>query len=116
MTTQALADVKGLVCVDNDNYYIFYLIDVDREKISYTNQSQEAWSSTKLVKSSLTILKWKEGTIPVWTINLHREKLIMMKRESSGKSLEFQCSVRTRDETIEGHELATEEQRKRNKI
>ena len=55
MTTQALADVKGLVCVDNDNYYIFYLIDVDREKISYTNQSQEAWSSTKLVKSSLTI-------------------------------------------------------------
>ena len=115
-TTNLFADVAGLICSDKEGFNLFYLIDVEREKISYTNQLKEDWSSTKLIKSSLTTLKWKEGSIPVWTVNLHRETLGMKKNESGGINTSYQCSVHTSDDTIEGHELAKEEQRKKNKI
>lgn len=116
LVTDILADVKGLICSDKKGFNLFYLIDVDREKISYTSQLKEDWSSTKLIQSTLTGLKWKEGSIPVWTVNLHRETLGMKKNESGGINTSYQCSVHTSDDTIEGHELAKEEQRKKNKI
>jgi len=116
LATNVFADVTGLICSGKQNFNLFYLIDVDREKVSYTNQSRKGWSSTKLIESSLVYLKWKEGSIPVWTVNIHREALKMSKTESSGIKLDYQCSVNTSDETIEGHELAKEEQRKKNKI
>ena len=115
-TTNLFADVAGLICSDKEGFNLFYLIDVEREKISYTNQLKEDWSSTKLIKSSLTTLKWKEGSIPVWTVSLHRETLQMKKDESSGIISIYQCSVHDRDDTIEGHEKAKAEQRKKNKI
>lgn len=110
------ADVRGLVCSDNSGFNLFYLIDVEREKVSYTNQLQQKWSSTKFIESTLTKLRWKEGSIPVWTVNLHRQTLIMKKTESRGSNSEFQCSVHSSDETIAEHEQATEEQKKKNKI
>ena len=116
LVTDILADVKGLICSDKKGFNLFYLIDVDREKISYTSQLKEDWSSTKLIQSTLTGLKWKEGSIPVWTVNLHRETLGMKKNESGGINTSYQCSVHTSDDTIEGHELAKEEQRNKNKI
>ena len=116
LVTDTFADVKGLICSDKKGFNLFYLIDVDREKISYTSQLKEDWSSTKLIQSTLTGLKWKEGSIPVWTVNLHRETLGMKKNESGGINTSYQCSVHTSDDTIEGHELAKEEQRKKNKI
>ena len=115
-TTNLLADVAGLICSDKKGFNLFYLIDVEREKVSYTNQLKEDWSSTKLIKSSLTTLKWKEGSIPVWTVSLHRETLRMKKDESSGLVSIYQCSVHNRDDTIEGQEKAKVEQRKKNKI
>lgn len=115
-TTNLLADVAGLICSDKEGFNLFYLIDVEREKISYTNQLKEDWSSTKLIKSSLTTLEWKEGSIPVWTVSLDRETLRMKKDESSGIVSIYQCSVHDRDDTIEGHKKAKEEQRKKNKI
>ena len=95
---------------------MFYLIDVDREKVKYTNQLRENWSSTKLIESSLVYLKWKEGSIPVWKVSIHRETLKMTKTESSGRVLDYACKVNSSDETIEGHEKAKEEQRQKNKI
>lgn len=116
LVTDIVADVKGLICTDKKGFNLFYLIDVDREKISYTSQLKEDWYSTKLIQSTLTGLKWKEGSIPVWTVTLHRETLGMKKNESGGINISYQCSVHSSDETIEGHELAKEEQRKKNKI
>ena len=112
----ALADVKGLICSDKDSFNVFYLIDVEREKVSYTNQLTEDWSSTKLIESSLTHLKWKEGSIPVWKVSLQRETLVIRKTTSEKNPLKYDCSVHDRDTTIEGHEISTEKQRKRNKI
>ena len=116
LTGNVFADVTGLICSGKQNLSLFYLIDVDREKVSYTNQLRKNWSSTKLVESSLVYLKWKEGSIPVWKVSIHRETLKMSKTESSGKVLDYACKVNSSDETIEGHEKAKEEQRKKNKI
>ena len=116
LTGNVFADVTGLICSGKQNLSLFYLIDVDREKVKYTNQLRENWSSTKLVESSLVYLKWKEGSIPVWKVSIHRETLKMAKTESSGKILDYACKVNSSDETIEGHEKAKEEQRKKNKI
>ena len=116
LTGNVFADVTGLICSGKQNLSLFYLIDVDREKVKYTNQLRENWSSTKLVESSLVYLKWKEGSIPVWKVNIHRETLKMTKTESSGRVLDYACKVNSSDETIEGHEKAKEEQRKKNKI
>ena len=116
LTGNVFADVTGLICSGKQNLSLFYLIDVDREKVSYTNQLRKNWSSTKLIESSLVYLKWKEGSIPVWKVSIHREKLKMSKTESSGKVLDYACKVNSSDETIEGHEKAKEEQRKKNKI
>ena len=116
LTGNVFADVTGLICSGKQNLNLFYLIDADREKVSYTNQLRKNWSSTKLVESSLVYLKWKEGSIPVWKVSIHRETLKMAKTESSGKILDYACKVNSSDETIEGHEKAKEEQRKKNKI
>ena len=116
LTGNVFADVTGLICSSKQNLSLFYLIDVDREKVSYTNQLRKNWSSTKLIESSLVYLKWKEGSIPVWEVSIHRETLKMSKTESSGKVLDYACKVNSSDETIEGHEKAKEEQRKKNKI
>lgn len=116
LTGNVFADVTGLICSGKQNLSLFYLIDVDREKVSYTNQLRKNWSSTKLIESSLVYLKWKEGSIPVWKVSIHRETLKMSKTESSGKVLDYACKVNSSDETIEGHEKAKEEQRKKNKI
>ena len=116
LTGNVFADVTGLICSGKQNLSLFYLIDVDREKVKYTNQLRENWSSTKLIESSLVYLKWKEGSIPVWKVSIHRETLKMAKTESSGKILDYACKVNSSDETIEGHEKAKEEQRKKNKI
>jgi len=116
LTGNVFADVTGLICSGKQNLSLFYLIDVDREKAKYTNQLRENWSSTKLIESSLVYLKWKEGSIPVWKVSIHRETLKMAKTESSGKILDYACKVNSSDETIEGHEKAKEEQRKKNKI
>ena len=116
LTGNVFADVTGLICSGKQNLSLFYLIDVDREKVKYTNQLRENWSSTKLVESSLVYLKWKEGSIPVWKVSIHRETLKMAKTESSGKILDYACKVNSSDETIEGHEKAKEEQRQKNKI
>jgi len=116
LTGNVFADVTGLICSGKQNLSLFYLIDVDREKVKYTNQLRENWSSTKLVESSLVYLKWKEGSIPVWKVNIHRETLKMTKTESSGRVLDYACKVNSSDETIEGHEKAKEEQRQKNKI
>ena len=116
LTGNVFADVTGLICSGKQNLSLFYLIDVDREKVKYTNQLRENWSSTKLIESSLVYLKWKEGSIPVWKVSIHRETLKMAKTESSGKVLDYACKVNSSDETIEGHEKAKEEQRKKNKI
>ena len=116
LTGNVFADVTGLICSGKQNLSLFYLIDVDREKVKYTNQLRENWSSTKLIESSLVYLKWKEGSIPVWKVNIHRETLKMTKTESSGRVLDYACKVNSSDETIEGHEKAKEEQRKKNKI
>ncbi len=116
LTGNVFADVTGLICSGKQNLSLFYLIDVDREKVKYTNQLRENWSSTKLIESSLVYLKWKEGSIPVWKVSIHRETLKMAKTESSGKILDYACKVNSSDETIEGHEKAKEEQRQKNKI
>jgi len=116
LTGNVFADVTGLICSSKQNLSLFYLIDVDREKVSYTNQLRKNWSSTKLIESSLVYLKWKEGSIPVWKVSIHRETLKMSKTESSGKVLDYACKVNSSDETIEGHEKAKEKQRKKNKI
>ena len=116
LTGNVFADVTGLICSGKQNLSLFYLIDVDREKVKYTNQLRENWSSTKLIQSSLVYLKWKEGSIPVWKVSIHRETLKMAKTESSGKILDYACKVNSSDETIEGHEKAKEEQRQKNKI
>jgi len=116
LTGNVFADVTGLICSGKQNLSLFYLIDVDREKVKYTNQLRENWSSTKLIESSLVYLKWKEGSIPVWKVSIHRETLKMAKTESSGKVLDYACKVNSSDETIEGHEKAKEEQRQKNKI
>ena len=116
LTGNVFADVTGLICSGKQNLSLFYLIDVDREKVKYTNQLRENWSSTKLIESSLVYLKWKEGSIPVWKVNIHRETLKMTKTESSGRVLDYACKVNSSDETIEGHEKAKEEQRQKNKI
>ena len=116
LTGNVFADVTGLICSGKQNLSLFYLIDVDREKVSYTNQLRKNCSSTKLIESSLVYLKWKEGSIPVWKVSIHRETLKMSKTESSGKVLDYACKVNSSDETIEGHEKAKEEQRKKNKI
>ena len=116
LTGNVFADVTGLICSGKQNLSLFYLIDVDREKVKYTNQLRENWSSTKLIESSLVYLKWKEGSIPVWKVSIHRETLKMAKTESSGRVLDYACKVNSSDETIEGHEKAKEEQRQKNKI
>ena len=116
LTGNVFADVTGLICSGKQNLSLFYLIDVDREKVKYTNQLRENWSSTKLIESSLVYLKWKEGSIPVWKVSIHRETLKMTKTESSGRVLDYACKVNSSDETIEGHEKAKEEQRQKNKI
>ena len=116
LTGYVFADVTGLICSGKQNLSLFYLIDVDREKVKYTNQLRENWSSTKLIESSLVYLKWKEGSITVWKVSIHRETLKMAKTESSGKILDYACKVNSSDETIEGHEKAKEEQRQKNKI
>ena len=116
LTGNVFADVTGLICSGKQNLSLFYLIDVDREKVKYTNQLRENWSSTILIESSLVYLKWKEGSIPVWKVSIHRETLKMAKTESSGKILDYACKVNSSDETIEGHEKAKEEQRQKNKI
>ena len=105
LTGNIFADVTGLICLGKQKLSLFYLIDVDREKVSYTNQLRKNWSSTKLIESSLVYLKWKEGSIPVWKVSIHRETLILSKTESSGKFLEYECKVNSSDKTIEGHDV-----------